>query len=270
MVPKRYHFGTTLVPWTLMEQHSLKPFGAEIRATSSQSDVSAIDVDELQQAIATHRLCVLRGFRDLQSEEILTFCRRFGKVRQRQSGKIVDLKIQHERKNFLYTNGEVPFHWDGAFASSAPRYIFLYCVEAPESEAGGETIFCDAGLIVTNAPEELRNQWKQTTITYTPDGPDSFNSPLITEHPVSGIPVLRYAEPIYGLNAMSVSIAGLSKEETESFLSDIHSLLHNPDFWYVHFWRKGDILIADNHALLHARKAFPPESSRHLTKVNIL
>ena len=253
-----------------MQQHLLKPFGLEIRATSSQADLNTIEVDELKQAIATHRLCVLRGFRELQPQEILTFCKRMGTIRQRQSGEIVDLKIQHETKSFLYTSGEVPFHWDGAFAASAPHYIFLYCLEAPESEPGGETIFCDAALIVANAPEEVLNQWKQITITYTPDGPDSFRSPLIAEHPFSGMPVLRYAEPIYGLNAMSVNIPGLPNDQTETFLSKVHSLLHNQAFWYVHFWLKGDILIADNHALLHARRAFRPESSRHLAKVNIL
>jgi alpha-ketoglutarate-dependent taurine dioxygenase len=253
-----------------MDQQRLKPFGLEIRAESPQSDLDSVNVGELQQLVEIHRLCVLRGFKKPSETEILSICRRLGKIRQWKFGEIVELKVHQDTNNYLYTSGEVPFHWDGAFTSSAPHYIFLACAEAIESGSGGETVFCDAGELIANASAERKEQWKQITITYTPDGPDSFTSALIQEHPITGIPVLRYAEPIQGLNPMKLTIHGIAQQEQDTFISEMHSLLHNPDLWYVQSWKTGDILIADNYALLHARRGFDPDQSRRLIKVNIL
>jgi alpha-ketoglutarate-dependent taurine dioxygenase len=52
------------------------------------------------------------------------------------------------------------------------------------------------------------------------------------------------------------------------------ALLRDPQNCAEHAWRAGDVLIADNHALLHGRKAFVKAfvdaARRHIRRVNIL
>jgi len=50
----------------------------------------------------------------------------------------------------------------------------------------------------------------------------------------------------------------------------MRDLLYRPEYLYAHSWRTGDIVVADNHALLHGRNAYLQESPRHLRRVNIL
>ena len=45
--------------------------------------------------------------------------------------------------------------------------------------------------------------------------------------------------------------------------------LYDPEACYVHAWREGDVLLADNHALFHGRAAFAQEARRRVRRVNV-
>jgi alpha-ketoglutarate-dependent taurine dioxygenase len=47
-------------------------------------------------------------------------------------------------------------------------------------------------------------------------------------------------------------------------------LLYNPAYCIDHVWRPGDIVIADNHALLHGRRAVVESGDRHIRRVNVM
>ena len=254
-----------------MVQHLLKPFGVEIQEIPPGSKLNMLAMAELCKAIDTHHLCVLRGFQAPSQDEMLSFCRQLGKIRQWQFGEIVELQVEEDSKNYLYTNRSVLFHWDGAFCTDTPHYIFLYCKTAPDEGAGGETVFCDAGLLLQRLTKTQRDLWNSISITYTPDkSVHGFHRNLIGKHPVSGKPVLRYAEPIEELNPLRLTVHGLPEQDTAAFLAEMRSLLYDSGHWYLHSWRTGDVLIADNYSLLHARRSFTGGTPRHLSKINIL
>jgi alpha-ketoglutarate-dependent taurine dioxygenase len=121
---------------------------------------------------------------------------------------------------------------------------------------------------------QQRSLWDGIRITYSTDKVahygGTFTSPLIAAHPVSGTEVLRFAEPVEDLNPVSLSIAGLPPDRHGEFLAQMHQFLNDPSVCYAHSWRENDILIADNHALLHGRRAFRSDAPRHLRRVNIL
>jgi len=91
----------------------------------------------------------------------------------------------------------------------------------------------------------------------------------------------RYEVPA-GLPELSVADAVTAAAITDRALAVLSVRLRNVDVVHAssngtaalvglaHHWRTGDIVIADNHALLHGRRAFKQDAKRHLRRVNIL
>lgn len=260
-----------MTDWTLEQ---LKPFGLVVESQAQGMDLQAIPVSVLKRWVDDYRVVILRSFAALAGAELPEFCLRLGQILEWDFGSVNDLRVQADAKNYLYTNREVPFHWDGAFVGRIPHYIFFHCDVAPEPGSGGETVFCDTVRVLERAPLERREIWEQTTITYTTEKivhyGGSFTSPMIGRHPVSGERVLRFAEPVFDLNPVQLEIKGLDEQAQVAFLEDMHTRLNDDDVCYRHQWKNGDVVIADNHVLLHGRRAFAESGERQIRRVNIL
>jgi alpha-ketoglutarate-dependent taurine dioxygenase len=257
-----------------MNTRSLSPFGLEVTATTPGDPLAGLSVPAVRSWVAEHRLLVLRGFADPADDEMLAFCRGLGEVLEWEFGSVNELQVRPDTKNYLYTNREVPFHWDGAFVGRVPHYIFFHCRVAPPPGSGGETTFCDTTRLLRLVTAEERARWEQVRITYSTDKVvhygGSFTSPLLASHPVSGETVLRFAEPVEDLNPVHLAIEGVPAAEQQAFLRRMHEWLNDPAVCCAHPWQKGDVVLADNHALLHGRRAFAQPAARHLRRVNIL
>ena len=256
----------------------LKPFGGILQATNNQLDIKQLPIAQLCQLVLDYRLIVLRGFSPLESDELSSYCQRWGKLLTWNFGTVLDLVVHQNPENYLFTNGNVPFHWDGAFAEAVPRFLFFQCLKAPEAGSGGESLFCDTTRVLENISSERREVWQKTEITYRTQkvahyGGD-ITEPLVSKHPITSSPTLRFAEPLneesVNLNPLFLEISGIPPEEHEEFLSDLIKNIYHPQNCFAHKWEEGDFLIADNHALLHGRNPFLADSSRHLQRVHIL
>jgi alpha-ketoglutarate-dependent taurine dioxygenase len=128
--------------------------------------------------------------------------------------------------------------------------------------------------LLAHAPIEREKLWEQIVITYTTEKivhyGGSFSSPLLASHPTLRTRVLRYAEPVEDLNPVQLEIDGISEQQQPEFLEDMHRRLNDENCCYAHRWESGDVVIADNHALLHGRRAFANQATRHIRRVNIL
>jgi len=67
-----------------------------------------------------------------------------------------------------------------------------------------------------------------------------------------------------------LEIQGIPAADQADFLADMHERLHADANCYRHEWQAGDVVIADNHALLHGRTAFAQNAERSIRRVNIL
>lgn len=261
----------TRTEWKL---EPLEPFGVIVRAQFEGEQARQIPARLFEEWVARRGVVVARGFAPLSGEALPEFGRRFGEVLGWDFGEVNDLRVRAEAGNYLYTNHEVPFHWDGAFVGRAPRYIVFQCESAPPHGAGGETLFCDTRLLLERAAPGVREAWGRVQITYSTEKVvhygGTFNSPLLARHPSSGEQVLRYAEPVDDLNPVRLEIEGVAEGSREAFLLDMRRRLREPEVCYAHAWRDGDILVADNHALLHGRRAFGESAPRHIRRVNVL
>lgn len=257
--------------WTLA---SLEPFGVVVGAAREGEDVREIPVRLFEGWVGRGGVVVARGFAPLDADALPEFGRRFGEVLEWDFGEVNELRVRAGAKNYLYTNREVPFHWDGAFVGRVPRYIVFQCESAPPEGAGGETLFCDTRLLLERASPSVRESWGRVAVTYSTEKVvhygGTFTSPLLAAHPVSGGQVLRYAEPVEDLNPVRLEIEGIAAEARAAFLLDMRRRLRDPEVCYAHRWRDGDILVADNHALLHGRRAFKESAPRHIRRVNVM
>lgn len=257
--------------WAL---ESLEPFGVVVVAPRRGAHAGEIPARLLEEWVGHGGVVVARGFAPLGGDELPEFGRRFGEVLGWDFGEVNELRARAGAKNYLYTNREVPFHWDGAFAGRVPRYIIFQCESAPPPGAGGETLFCDTRRLLERAAPGVREAWGRVTVTYSTEKVvhygGTFTSPLLSTHPVGGGPVLRYAEPVEDLNPVRLEIEGVAAEARAAFLLDLRRRLRDPEVCYAHRWRDGDILVADNHALLHGRRAFAESAPRHIRRVNVL
>jgi len=256
-----------------LTKRELRPFGIEVTA-SAPVQVESIRTQQLKDWIAAHRFALLRGFAPLSPDSLMSLAGTLGQPLEWEFGAINELVAKTDAKNYIYTTAAVPFHWDGAFVGKIPHYILFSCEVAPTSNSGGETVFCDGSRVLRGArPEQLRS-WKATSVTYSCERVvhygGKFTSPMVVRHPASGEEILRFAEPVRDLNPVELEIPSLSTQQLNVLIAEMAALLRDPQNCAEHAWRAGDVLIADNHALLHGRKAFVDATRRHIRRVNIL
>jgi alpha-ketoglutarate-dependent taurine dioxygenase len=258
----------------LWQTRSLSPFGLEVTAKDPSQGAEAIGAAALKDWIVKNRYVLLRGFAALSTESMTRLAATLGKPLEWEFGAINELVAKPDAKNYIYTTGAVPFHWDGAFVGKVPHYILFSCEVAPPGDSGGETIFCDGARLLRGATPQQRALWAATSITYTTEKVvhygGSFTSPMIARHPVSGEETLRFAEPVHDLNPVALQIPDMSSQQRGALIAEMAVLLRKPEYCVAHAWRAGDILIADNHALLHGRNAFVHAGLRHIRRINIL
>ena len=258
----------------LSQSRPLSPFGIEVTASAASSNVEQVGASQFKMWMSHHRYVLLRGFAALSTDSLMQLARSLGKPLEWEFGAVNELVAKSDAKNYIYTTAAVPFHWDGAFVGKIPRYILFSCEVAPPSDSGGETIFCDGAQVLRGAKPEQRTLWKSVSITYSTEKVvhygGSFTSPMVVNHPDSGEETLRFAEPVSDLNPVSLDIPNLTPAQRDSLISEMAIMLRDPRFCAAHSWRAGDVLIADNFALLHGRNAFLHAALRHIRRVNIL
>ncbi len=176
----------------------LAPYGVVLDGGGG-ADVTALDPARLERLALEHRVVVLRGFAPLERDGFEAFGRRFGALLEWNFGFVLDLVVHDTPSNYLFTRGNVPYHWDGAFAEVVPRHQLFQCREAP-APGSGETTFCDTVRVVERATPAQRAAWARIAIEYRTDKQAHYGGeirrPLLQPHPLTGATTIRFAEPL--------------------------------------------------------------------------
>lgn len=249
----------------------LRPFGVEVRLPEG-TPWEALEPGRVHAWVEAHRVVVVRGLRPFAKRDLPAAARRLGPLQAWSFGAVNELRPEPRATNYLYTTREVPLHWDGAFAGRAPRLLFFHCVEA-EAVDGGETVFVDTTRVLARADDETRDRWRALQLVYETEKVvhygGRFSAPVVGSHPRTGEAVLRFAEPVDDLNPVRVRAEGLAPLDSARMITELRRATHDPEAVLAHAWRAGDVVIADNHALLHGRRAFTGSERRHLRRVNV-
>ncbi|MNL44292.1 Taurine catabolism dioxygenase TauD, TfdA family [compost metagenome] len=91
------------------------------------------------------------------------------------------------------------------------------------------------------------------------------------KHPLSGNSILRFAEPVdTKLNPVTLKVVTKSETNTEALVTELTEKIYSANFCYRHEWQEGDLLLADNHSLVHGRTAFEKNCPRHLRRIQLV
>lgn len=253
---------------------SLQLFGAIIQNDGPDHSIGQFTPEQILDWVREYKIIVFRGYQPMPKQELALYGQKLGKPLQWEFGAINELKVKPDTENYIFTDHAVPMHWDGAFVGTIPHIILFQCLVAPKPEDLGGTTFCDSSAIVRQLSPEQKERWKNINIRYTTKKVvhygGTIRQQLIQKHEVDDIEVLRYAEPVDDLNPVSLAIEGLDGQSEAEFITEMKTLLYHPDYLYTHRWQENDIVLADNHNLLHGREAFKNPNERYIQRINIL
>jgi alpha-ketoglutarate-dependent taurine dioxygenase/1,4-dihydroxy-2-naphthoate octaprenyltransferase len=250
------------------------PFGLLVRADHPGQTIAGIPAAQIMDWVRAHRILIFRGFELFDKTQFALYAQRLGEPLQWPFGAINELLVKPGAKNYLYTPSAVPLHWDGAFIGRIPYLIFFQCLKAPRPEDRGGTTFADTGRALARATPAQRQRWEQATLRYRTEKivhyGGTITQRLVQPHPVTGEATIRFAEPVHDLNPVSVEVLDAPPTAQAALIAELQAALYAPEVFYIHTWQDNDIVLADNHLLLHGRDAFLNPNERHIQRINLL
>jgi alpha-ketoglutarate-dependent taurine dioxygenase len=175
--------------------------------------------------------------------------------------------IESTRANLTSTKSNTyqPLHSDGNFKPTPPKIIALQCIE-PSTQGGYSKIAKADDIykyIEKLSPATLEKLFDPEALTF-----------YRKDRNVEKINVVEYKKPIFyylengnmgiSLNPMMAKIE--STKEIETAFKLISYFTSKPKNQITFKLEKGETLILDNYAVLHARTEFPADQGRHLKR----
>ena len=251
-------------------------FGLEVSGVDLSNPIDDDSFAEILDLYFSHSALLFRD-QDLSPQSQARLAHRFGrpKIETRKQFNLKDYPEVSTIGNAKHPDGEdaaffvrggFGWHTDGTSACHVDAATFLYAVEVPK--VGGDTLLCSTATAYENIPETLKDQLSDLEMLCSfhahndlllEADPDS-HIPLTKEerralppvwhkivqvHPVTGRTVLYMNFHPIEFNSVSLSVG-------EEWLQEALAVATQEQFVYRHEWKPGDILIWDNHAVLHS------------------
>ncbi|MFV5641303.1 TauD/TfdA family dioxygenase [Acinetobacter oleivorans] len=258
----------------------LSPFGALITASGDHDNINEIGAEVLNNLLSQYKVLVFRGFKALPDPQYINFCESLGNLMYWEFGALLNVKMEQDPKNHIFSKGRVELHWDGAFAKQTPRINAFQCTVSSEDGRGGETLFVDTTRILKDIPSSQLEDWKKIKLSYSTEKKahygGSIDVNLIENHPHKGHSVIRFIEieneDNQEVNPVQLSIKDKNHQPVESqeIVQSITEILYDPKYMYQHQWVSGDYMLIDNNSVLHGRAKVEGNVNRHLKRVHIL
>lgn len=171
-----------------------------------------------------------------------------------------------------YTNVELLFHTDNAFAIAPPDYVALLCIRP--ACAGGVSRFCSVGAVhnrmLAEYPRELERLYR--CVLWDRQAEHAAGAPKVTR-----APVFRYEDGRLSarLNASLIrkgyDVAGVTMDAaTRDAVAALEEVADSADLWFELPIERGQLQYLNNRTIAHYRSAFEdhddPTRKRHLVR----
>jgi alpha-ketoglutarate-dependent taurine dioxygenase len=177
-------------------------------------------------------------------------------------GPLTQLTYAHGSPYRTLSRAAVPFHNDGAFRPSPPRYLILYC-QTPGSQ-GGQTLFARGDEIVSRLDHSTRDLLRRKQFLTTL-ADSCATRRLLLKHPRDGVLVLFFGNPALTAN---LCVSAARGDPASHIVGSLQAILSDPRIiCYRHHWKKHDLLVFDNFKVLHARTAY--RGDRRLQRIEV-
>ncbi len=256
---------------------TIAPLNAALGASVEGVDLSAAPSDalmrELTAALYRYRVLVIKH-QGLDQESYLRFGRQWGEpiphvadhMRLPGYPELMGVGNTEDKDRADSVRlGAAHWHTDQSYEAVPASATMLYAILAPK--AGGETMFADTAAAYEALDDDtkaridgyvashLYGAGKQRDDEYKPSpliGRDQnervppCKHPLVLRHPVTG------NKSLYGVGQSPFAIDGLPDDEAVRLLWDLREHCIQPRFRYQHKYERGDLVIFDSYATLHA------------------
>jgi len=215
------------------------------------------------EALHRYGVCLLRDVPTVAGQ-IEHVAGRIGRLRETSYGRVFDVVTQPQANNLAYTARGLAVHTDNPYRRPVPGYQLLHCLEA--SPGGGETILVDGFFVaehlhhsdpcafdlLTRVPRAFR---------FTDSEVDLRNEAAVIETDFEGrLVAIHY-------NGRSASTLDIPSELVEPYYAayiKFGRLLSDPEVELRLTLSPGDLLIMNNHRVLHGRTGLAATGRRHL------
>jgi alpha-ketoglutarate-dependent taurine dioxygenase len=260
-------------------------FAAEVRNMPVHGDVSPELMQDFVGLLHRYRVLVVPDL-DLDPADLVAFSARFGplEIHSRFDNTLPAHRevfcvgnIERDGMRASFSRGIEQWHADSSYRE-LPSDASLFYGEVVPPE-GGDTLFCDAtaayrtldkdvrarldGLQAVHSLETLR-QWGAR---HNPDrNPENSQiakypparQPLVRVHPATG------SKSLYVCPAVISHLEGMPEDEGRALVQTLIDHAAQPRFVYRHQWRRGDLVMWDNRAVLHTASLFDHERYQRL------
>ena len=168
-------------------------------------------------------------------------------------------EIKDESNSFDYTknNSEFPFHIDGGYYQTVPRYFVLYCVDP--GTTGGEIILSDSNKVISRLYDKYDANFLDTIKSLYMGRDDSlYEKNLIETSPDNkNIKILNWNTSYFVPDLENLSIPNRRNYTymLGDLIQDIRQYLKE-EIIFNQRLQEGQGIIVDNHMLLHSRSAY--------------
>ena len=251
-------------------------FGLEVSGVELSSPIDDDRFSEIRDLYFSHSALLFRD-QDLSPQSQARLVHRFGcpKIETRKQFNLKDYPEVSTIGNVKHPDGEdaaffvrggFGWHTDGTSACHVDAATFLYAVEVPK--VGGDTLLCSTATAYENIPETLKDQLSDLEMLCSFH---AHNDPLLEADPDSHIPLTKeerralppvwhkivQVHPVTGrtvlyMNFNPIEFNSVSLSMGEEWLQAALAVATQEQYVYRHEWKPGDLLIWDNHAVLHS------------------
>jgi len=253
-------------------------FGAEISCMPVHGDVSPELLAQFIALLHRYRVLVLPGL-DLTPGDLVAFSRRLGplEIHSRFENTLPAHRevfcvgnVERDGMKASFNRGVEQWHGDSSYREIPSDASLFYAEIVPDE--GGDTLFADAtaawrtldpevrrrvdGLYGVHSLETLR-QWG---LRHNPERGRNVDDqaaefppvrqPLVRTHPATG------SKSLYVCPAVIGHIEGLDPDASAALIDALIVHVTQKRFVYTHRWRKGDLVMWDNRAVLHTASLF--------------
>lgn len=275
---------TVCYPAQWLRSHAYSPEARNVRERvfpapkpwpfRSMEDAPVFDYDTLMQRPEVELEC-LRAFRTYgmafirsapaAAGVVETLTTRLGYLREVAFGRVRNIRVDPTHDSVTFSSRAVKPHIDASNYIWPIEVQFLHCIA--NDAAGGDSWIVDGAAVAEQLKQENPAAYRtlaRVKVSYRV-GADEFDvrhtAPVIELDREGNLRFVRFS------NAQR-RILSVAHNDVEPFYAAYHRLseIVNDPANQIHFrFRSGDVLMFNNHRILHARSAFDPESGfRHL------
>lgn len=297
--PSFFREKTELFSWALEKGgvvcEPLYPAGLMLRPAAGPKALSIEDVDGAKVRALAQRNSpvIMRGFAKTRDRDL--FVKKsydLGEPTGWKFGLVLEVRdrgADSRGLNNVLSAEWMPFHFDGLFKTERregtdelvpkpPGFQFFTSVTTSPPDTGF-TLFSTSTFVFRHLPKALPLDrlrgltWSVSTSSF--DATVLRKLPLVMDHPVTGLPCLRYHEPwprsrtTFAATDVEIENPGdAGAWDSEGICSVLTDLLHDRRVVYYHSWEKGDLLVNDNVLSHHTRSDFTAGCDRELWRIN--